>query len=380
MRKPPNWAPAANCARGGSGLGGLRDPQETRDLGGMQRLKILRNTHIWTLNFSYYCFGFWGNKCADFSRSWPEKQFSFFSFSCIRWLKHLPSLLHRALLQKMQFSCENAKIWTTENKLSLLVWVEREARGGLSLIIIQRWHEEESLCLTSPSATSQLLPELGISAINWHFHGGCFQGINFFRDDAKIGAGFCCWFLQFFSGFFLFGFESEMSLMSEMRPNPSALSRAFPPHWHNIFSPSDLFLLFSLSAPHASISACWHHHKLGSSHWNFMPTGKSAPVSHRKTLELAGMWRWVRKNHFLQLLFLHGKADTIKRPLFGEILFKKATAEIFLQESSLLHCVRLLHVVHPNPMTSTHSQTLRTNLSAHFCIEFHSQSLDLLTS
>lgn len=165
---------------------------------------------------------------------------------------------------------------------------ERAACGGFSLI--QWWHKEVSLCLTSPSATSQLLPELGISAINWHFQGGYFQGIDFFQWLVGMMQNlglflFCCWFLLGFGVFLLVGFKSEMSLMSEIWPNPCALSRESHPHWHNILSPSYLFLLFSLSASHASISACWDHHKMGSSHWNFMPAGKSAPAPHRETLE-----------------------------------------------------------------------------------------------
>lgn len=85
------------------------------------------------------------------------------------------------------------------------------------------------------------------------------------RDDAKFGSVFAG-----FWGFFAVGFKSEMSLMSGIWPNPSALSRPSRLCWHNIFFLSDLFILFSLSAPHANISARWDHHKMGSSHCNFM--------------------------------------------------------------------------------------------------------------
>lgn len=77
-------------------------------------------------------------------------------------------------------------------------------------------------------------------------------------------------FLQVFGVFLLL--DSKVKCHWWVGYGPTLLLSAGhpPPHWHNIFFLSDLFILFSLSAPHANISARWDHHKMGSSHCNFM--------------------------------------------------------------------------------------------------------------
>lgn len=182
-----------------------------------------------------------------------------------------------------------------------------------------------------------------------------------------------------FRVFLVVGLKSEMSLMSEIWPNPSTHSRASP-ITGTIFSPHRIYSFSSPSLLPMPASS-------GVTKWD-LPTEVfsrkiiSCPTQgNTGALNDSGTWRWVRKNHFLQLPSLHRKADTIKWPFFFfcDIPFRKVAALIFLQKSSLLPCVRLFHVAHPNAMTSTQGQSLRTSPSAHFCIEFHSQSLDLLT-
>lgn len=139
-----------------------------------------------------------------------------------------------------------------------------------------------------------------------------------------FAAGFC-WvlgFLQPFAGWIQkrnaidgWGLGHKFSL--------TPLLSTSPPHWRNIFSPSHLFLLFSLSAPHASISVCSDHHKICSSCWNFMPAGKSAPLDLSVTQEHGGE---SGKTTFSSCLFSMEKPTPLNDHFFGDIPFKKAAA------------------------------------------------------
>lgn len=247
-------------------------------------------------------------------------------------------------------------------------------------IIVVAWRGVPVLDITSFSQSLGSLLLIDISSQ------GVFRALIFFKNDGKFEAGFCCCFSAGFWGIFAVWFQkwnvidewdmAQPFCSQQGIPHPSLTQYYLPIR----FIPS----LLPLCSP------CQHLWMLRTTQNGIFPLKfypskkKSAPVPCRKTLEPSMTqehWRWGRKNHFLQLPFLHGKTDTIKWSFFGAIPLRKAAALIFffLQKSSLLPCVRLLHVVHPNPMTSTRGQTLRTNPSAHFCIEFHSQSLDLLT-
>lgn len=244
-------------------------------------------------------------------------------------------------------------------------------------IIVVAWRGVPVLDITSFSQSLGSLLLIDISSQ------GVFRALIFFKNDGKFEAGFCCWFSAGFWGIFAVWFQKWNVIDEWDMAQPFCSQQGIPhPSLTQYYLPFR-FIPSSLLPMPASLNA------ENNTKWD-LPSEilsqqkKSAPVPCRKTLEPSMTqehWRWGRKNHFLQLPFLHGKTDTIKWSFFGAIPLRKAAALIFffLQKSSLLPCVRLLHVVHPNPMTSTRGQTLRTNPSAHFCIEFHSQSLDLLT-
>lgn len=101
----------------------------------------------------------------------------------------------------------------------------------------------------------QLLPELGIFTINWHFQPGCFQGINFLQEWWKIWGWvlllFFCWVLGYFCCL-----DSKVKCHWWVRYGPTLLlSAGHPsPFTDTILSPHQIYSFSSPSLPPMSAS------------------------------------------------------------------------------------------------------------------------------